>query len=351
MNHLRRVLRVKRRKHERLADHADDASPVEGMDVERRLAGLLLELVRCDGGYEHGGVVILTPPMSHRELASWIVASPEAEDWYLNLWRRRGIIQTARRRVTVADAERLEGIDGLAAIHQASTLRREHPSDLIGRAPLNYSIFSTDIAGFGNRRRNDDDRRSVRDALYRILQETFEACSVPWTACYHEDRGDGTLTIVPPILSTLPLVDPLLPLLAAKLKRHNRQAGDPVRIRLRATLHVGPVFADDNGLCGHALIHAARMLDAPILKQSLATTDADLVFMASTHVYDTVIRHCAGLVDPATFQQVRFQVKESRITSWMYVARIASPLDVDHGDHATGGDRSVGGHLSHRRSG
>jgi hypothetical protein len=160
----------------------------------------------------------------------------------------------------------------------------------------------------------------VRDALYRILQEAFEGSNVPWTTCLHEDRGDGTLTIVPPTVSTLWLVDPLLALLAAKLKRHNRQAGDPVRIQLRVALHVGPIFRDAQGLCGQSLIRAARMLDAQILRQSLASTGADLAFIASDHVYDSVVRHAAGLVDPTTFRRVRFQVKESKITSWIHLA-------------------------------
>ena len=127
-------------------------------------------------------------------------------------------------------------------------------------------------------------------------------------------------SIVPPTVSTLWLVDPLLALLAAKLKRYNRQAGDPVRIQLRVALHVGPIFRDAQGLCGQSLIRAARMLDAPALRQSLASTGADLAFIASDHVYDSVIQHAAGLVDPTTFRRVRVQVKESKITGWIHLA-------------------------------
>jgi hypothetical protein len=156
-----------------------------------------------------------------------------------------------------------------------------------------------------------------------MLRESFEAAHVPWASCVHEDRGDGVLTVAPPTVSTMPLVDPLLPLLAFKLKRHNRHASDPVRIQLRAALHVGPVLHDANGLSGHGLIHAARMLDAPVLKRSLAATQADLAFMASTHVYDTIVRHTPGLVDPATFRPVRYRVKEATINSWMYLSDLS----------------------------
>ncbi len=187
-------------------------------------------------------------------------------------------------------------------------------------APLNCSILCTDIAGFGDPRRDDDDRRVIRAALYRILRDVFEASNLPWDVCVHEDRGDGTLTVVPPMIPTEPLVDPLVPMLASRLKRYNRQAGAPVRIQLRAALHVGPVAPDADGLRGHALIQAARMLDAPALKEALATADADLAFIASAHVYDTVIQHATGLVDPTAFRRIRVNVKESKTTSWMYIA-------------------------------
>jgi hypothetical protein len=62
------------------------------------------------------------------------------------------------------------------------------------------------------------------------------------------------------------------------------------------------------------------MLDAPVLKRSLADTQADLAFITSEHVYDTVIRQTRGLVDPDLYQRVHFEVKEAKITGWMYLA-------------------------------
>src|SRR6266511_1403806 len=115
-------------------------------------------------------------------------------------------------------------------------------------APLNCSVFFTDIANYGDPRRDDDDRRAIKDALYEMLQESFDDSNVPWASCVREDRGDGVLIV------------------------------------------------------------------------SLAATHADLAFMASAHVYDTVIRQSPGLVDAAAFRRVRYQVKEAKITSWMYLA-------------------------------
>src|SRR2546423_1602807 len=73
---------------------------------------------------------------------------------------------------------------------------------LFPAGPLNHTIFATDVAGFGDPMRTDVDRHVVRAQLYRILHESFAAAGVPWSACIHEDRGDGTLTAAPPNIPT-----------------------------------------------------------------------------------------------------------------------------------------------------
>jgi len=163
----------------------------------------------------------------------------------------------------------------------------------------------------------------LRATLFHLLPDVFEGSGLPWTSCLHQDRGDGILTIVPPTVSTMVLVNPLLTLLATRLRRYNRQAGDPVRMQLRTALHVGPVLLDGRGFPNQSLIHAVRMLDAPVLKRSLAATGADLAAMVSEHVYDTVVRQACGTVDPSSFRRVRYQVKKAKITSWMYLAPAA----------------------------
>ncbi len=258
--------------HELLVGHPD---PRSREDIERQLAARLLELVL-----------------------------------------RRGIARAASHQLVLAD----EPVPARDAIPDA---RHGRPTGKLGAnpsAPLNCSIFLADIRSFADRRRDDGDRRVVHQALYEILRESFEDSHVPWASCVQEDRGDGVHIVAPATVSTVPLVDPLLPVLAFKLGRHNRRAADRVRIQLRVALHVGPVHETVQGVSGEALIHAARMLDAPVLKQSLASTRADLAVMVSAHVYDTVVRHVPGLVDPAAFRRVRYQVKEADITSWMYLA-------------------------------
>jgi CRP-like cAMP-binding protein len=182
------------------------------------------------------------------------------------------------------------------------------------------SILVVDITAFGRRDRNDDDRRTIRDAMYSILQEACENSNVPWLACHREDRGDGALIIVPPSTPTRSVVDPLLARLAAALKHHNRQATQATRFQLRIALHVGPVVSEPQGVSGEAIILASRIIEATKLKKELARTGAHLGVIVSAFVYDSVIKHAPGYVDPNQYHQLRFRVKESNLAAWMYLA-------------------------------
>ena len=184
----------------------------------------------------------------------------------------------------------------------------------------------TDVAGFSDPVRNDSDRDVVRAAMYEILRSAFEASRVPWAACYREDRGDGAVLVVPPTISTHRVVDPLVAELADRLRQYNRRASEVVRIQLRVALHAGPVGRDAEGLTGQAVISAARIVDAPVIKARLAAEQADLIFAASDYVYDHVVRNCDGRVDPTAFEHMECQVKESHVSAWVHLAgRVAPP--------------------------
>ncbi|WP_157433096.1 Crp/Fnr family transcriptional regulator [Actinomadura rifamycini] len=181
----------------------------------------------------------------------------------------------------------------------------------------NCSVLVTDITGFGSPRRTDADRRVVVEAMYERLDAAFAASGIDFSRLYQEDRGDGALIVVPPTIPTERVVDPMLAHLAASLRRHNRRAADATRLRLRAALHVGPVQRGDRGVSGIAIITARRLVDAPAVKRRAAETGADLAFVASDFVYDSVIRSGPGLVDPGRYARVRVRVKEARLSAWL----------------------------------
>jgi CRP-like cAMP-binding protein len=289
---------------------------------DRRLASLLLDIARRRGGYPHGSAAPFTVPMSQQELADWAGTTADGVSRILRTWRELGIAVSNEgpRRLTIAD------LDALTALCEDRPGVAQPPAQPAGHwlgtgdEPLNCSILFTDVAGFGNPERNDDDQDVVRTTLYEILRSAFEASGIPWSDCYHEDRGDGVVIVVPPVIATRRLVEPLIPELARRLRQHNRRASDVVRIQLRAALEIGPVARDTEGLTKRAVTVAARMLDAPPLKDRLAASQADLAFAASGHVYDYVIRQCDRDVDPAAFEHIECTVKRTRVSAWIYLA-------------------------------
>jgi hypothetical protein len=180
------------------------------------------------------------------------------------------------------------------------------------------SIMFVDIASFSAPYRTDMDRLEVRRIMYELLWEAFADSDVPWDECHREDRGDGALIVVPPEIAAAS-VEPVVARLAASLRRHNRTAPEGVRIQLRVALHVGPVTADPQGVSGSSVIHAARLLDARPLRQRLAETRADLAFVASAFVYETVLAHAPGH-DAARYAPFTCRVKESRLKGWIRIA-------------------------------
>lgn len=203
----------------------------------------------------------------------------------------------------------------MSTIAQEPTFR---PLGLVA-APLNCSILMTDIVGFGDPHRNDYDRFRLRSALLRILVDSFADAGLPWRRCRHQDRGDGLLTVVPPTISTTPLIDPFLARLAERLGQYNGAADDLARIRLRCSLHVGPVFAEGTGYPNASIIHATRMLDSTPLRRALAGPSRDLAVMVSGYVYEAVVRHLGVPADREAFRPTRYRAKGVLITSWLYL--------------------------------
>jgi hypothetical protein len=185
-------------------------------------------------------------------------------------------------------------------------------------------LFAVDIAGFTDPRRDEQVQLYLRDMLYRMLERAFDGSGVPWHACEHEDRGDGVLVIVPPIIPVDGLADPLPERLCGLVRVHNRMSSEEAHIQLRAAAHVGRVYRDDHGFAGDSPSHLRRLLDTPTLKQLLATSGAELAFIASNYFYETIIRRHPTLVDPAAFQPVSVDTKHETATGWVQLVGSAS---------------------------
>lgn len=195
--------------------------------------------------------------------------------------------------------------------------------------PTHHSILAIDVEGFGDPHRDDGAQLAVRAVLYRLVEEAIAASGVRWDNCVHKDSGDGMIVLVPPDVSKVLLLDPLVGCLSAGLAQHNRTVPLAHRFRLRLALDAGEVTIDDNGLSGTDLVRACRMLDAAELRTALRHASGDLAVIVSEGVYDGIVRHGYRSIDPAQYHPISTQVKKTRLRAWIHLPGTAQPPVID----------------------
>lgn len=84
----------------RLRDADRKRVEARALDVPRRVAMRLLELVETCGRQTQNGVAVAIP-LSQREIAEWVGASREAVARALHILRQRGAVDTGRRFIAV----------------------------------------------------------------------------------------------------------------------------------------------------------------------------------------------------------------------------------------------------------
>ncbi|HEV7648688.1 MAG TPA: AAA family ATPase [Actinophytocola sp.] len=175
-----------------------------------------------------------------------------------------------------------------------------------------------DVEGFGDHRRNNVDQLAVRTGLYRALPQAFRAAGISWADCEHEDRGDGTLVLVPPDVPKAPLVEDLPGALVAALREHNSRHREPAQVRLRMALHAGEINYDEHGVTSVAINLAFRLLDSEPVKSALAESPGVLAIITSAWFFEEVVRHSRGC-DPAAYRSVSVTVKETTADAWVHL--------------------------------
>ena len=208
-----------------------------------------------------------------------------------------------------------EGLPERTAQRAASPHRAQH-----------CLLFAVDVAGFTDVKRDDEVQLAIRAALYGLLIKSFDDADLPWDQCLHEDRGDGILVIIPAKMPSAAVVDPLLGHIRAGLRRHNRLASDAAAFRLRVAVHIGEVHSDAHGLAGVAVNHLFRLLDAPVLKHTLAGAQTDVALIVSDYFYDSVLRHGPGTIDPAAYRPVSVEVKRTQARGWLHLPGVPPAL-------------------------
>jgi hypothetical protein len=191
--------------------------------------------------------------------------------------------------------------------------------------PTYKSILAFDVEGFSEPYRDDRARQAVRAGLYHVLRESFHAARLAWPPGQHEDRGDGVIALVSPLIPKVLLIDPLLSCLRATLSAYNRTAPLAERFRLRCAIHAGEVSDDEYGMSGIDLILTCRMLESAELRTSLLHSPDDVAVIVSNAIYEAAVRHGYRDIDPASYHPVRVQVKKNRVHGWVHLPGATTP--------------------------
>lgn len=182
--------------------------------------------------------------------------------------------------------------------------------------PVHRAIALVDVEGFGDPQRTTVHHTSLRADLYDIVKQAFGDARIPWSKCYHEDRGDGIMILVPASVPKRLLADSLPLSLVKEVRRHNAARPAKGRMRVRLALHAGELAFDTHGVTGPALNFAFRLLEAPPLKHALATSPGLLALITSNWFFDEVVRQSPAS-ELNSYWQVPVAVKETSTTAWI----------------------------------
>jgi hypothetical protein len=219
---------------------------------------------------------------------------------------------------------------GLAGIPLGQTATPpERPKRRTQNYPLHCSVVAFDIIGFGLHR-DDRVQLHIREGMYNVLREAFHQSDVAWHDCYRQDRGDGVLVVVPPTISTARLLEPMAALLSAGLRCYNEVSSEAAQIRLRMAVHSGSVLFDRQGVLGHSLTRLFYLLDAPAFKTELASTADEVGLVTSEYVYEDVIRHCSGPIDPAAYAPIEVLENGIPTRAWIHLPSTGGKPAVPH---------------------
>ncbi|MEU4097908.1 hypothetical protein [Streptomyces sp. NPDC026673] len=184
----------------------------------------------------------------------------------------------------------------------------------------------------------------VRGDLDDILTTVFAHSGIVDIAALddgsHKDRGDGAIFVLP-ARHTARLVDPFLGHLSRALDRYDqtRLASAP-RIRLRASVHVGPLAPPNHR--GDAINDACRLVDSDEIRHAMAAAVDNSALLAAV-VSDTVFRRTVRANRTPSLAERQFLKAIARVEGkpgfeevcWLHVPGL---LPATLGPYLSGGD-------------
>lgn len=200
----------------------------------------------------------------------------------------------------------------------------------IAELPPYRAVLVVDAKGFGGN--SDAGQELLADAIPNVVELAFERSRLGhvWRdALFPHLTGDGLgigfeTRYLPAVVSRF--FDTLQQVLAerdVRLRAHGRQ----LRLRMRASLNVGPVGEPEPGASsavalGRAFVTTHRLLDSAAVRDVLTRSDPDQTFLSvilSQRVFDDVIAAGYASVPASRFVPRQVEVKEFGGTVYLYV--------------------------------
>lgn len=175
-----------------------------------------------------------------------------------------------------------------------------------------------DIEGYGPRGHHA--HTELQQRLQWVITQTLRLASVRQAACDRQERGDGVLLLLPPLIEQDRVLPVLLTGLRDVLHEANRASRSAGRLRLRSALAQGAVERGATGFQGQSVILACYLLDAPEAKAALAASDdSDLVTVVSEDLHRDIFQQ--GFVT-ASFEDFTLSRPEKRFaaTGWLHLS-------------------------------
>jgi len=179
-------------------------------------------------------------------------------------------------------------------------------------------LVALDIEQFGHPERDDQVRMQLRRALFEVVRKALSSGGVHARTWVAWGTGDGLLLLVEPSVDTARVLRALLDRLPDELRSYNRLRIGAATLRTRAVLHIGHIMLDEHGALGEQVVQVFRLLDADPLRDWLRRIPAPVAVAVSQDVYRQVIHQRALGLDPADFQPLSIEVKETRTRAWVY---------------------------------
>ncbi|MEU1184892.1 SAV_2336 N-terminal domain-related protein [Streptomyces sp. NPDC005820] len=181
-------------------------------------------------------------------------------------------------------------------------LQNRAPTGSPGAPGTRRICIAVDIVGYGKMDRRTG--RRMQEALHDVLDLAMRMTGVPRRLWVRQDRGDGTLVLLPHGVDEARAVRGFVDGLTQGL-RHVHERG--VRMRVRAALALGAAGVSERGAGGEAVLHVARLADSAVLRGSRA----DCALIVSESLYESVPELHGRL------QRVRIEEKALRTWAWL----------------------------------